>query len=74
MAQHMTAADLRAALGDEYGQYVAAGPIYIGGARAFNEGDPVPASHVERGVVEADQVSKPTTKAGQAAVANSKEG
>ncbi len=42
----------------EWGQYVAAGPIDIGTARAFNEGDPVPASHVDRGVVSAAQVKK----------------
>ncbi len=41
----------------EWSQYVAAEPIYIGGARAFNPGDPVPASHVERGVVGKGQVS-----------------
>ncbi len=65
----MTAAQFREALGDEYGQYVATVAIDINGARAFNVGDPVPASHVERGVVESDQVSKVSTKAGQAAVA-----
>ena len=42
----------------EYGQYVAASVIYVGGARAFNVGDPVPASHVDRGVVLAEQVTK----------------
>lgn len=31
-------------------------PIDIGGARAFNPGDAVPASHVTRGVVREDQV------------------
>lgn len=35
----------------EYGRYTAAQPIYIGGALAFNADDPVPVSHVERGVV-----------------------
>jgi len=43
--------------------YVAAGVIELGGVRAFNEGDPVPVSHVTRGVVRADQVRP----AGQAA-------
>ena len=66
----MTAAQYREVLGEEYGQYVAVVPININGARAFNAGDPVPASHVERGVVEPDQVSKPTNKAGQQAVAS----
>jgi len=61
-----TVAELKEALGVEYGTYVAAVSIDINGARAFNVGDPVPASHVDRGVVEADQVKKLTTKAGQA--------
>ena len=65
----VTAAQYREVLGEEYGTYVAVAAININGARAFNAGDPVPASHVERGVVEADQVSKISTKAGQAAVA-----
>jgi hypothetical protein len=69
-----TAAEFREALGEEYGQYVAVVAININGTRAFNVGDPVPVSHVERGVVEPDQVSKVTTKAGQAAVATPKEG
>jgi len=30
----------------EYGQYVAAAPIYVGLALAHNTGDPVPASNV----------------------------
>lgn len=33
---------------EEYGQWEAAGVIEFGGARAFNEGDPVPASTVAR--------------------------
>ena len=65
----VTAAQYREALGDEYGQYVAVVAIDINGARAFNVGDPVPVSHVERGVVEAEQVSKRSTKAAQAALA-----
>jgi hypothetical protein len=64
-----TLAQFREALGEEYGQYVAVTTIDINGARAFNVGDPVPVSHVERGVVGADQVKKLSTKAGQAAVA-----
>jgi hypothetical protein len=31
-------------------------PIYLGGARAFNPGDPVPVSHVTAGVVDPSQV------------------
>lgn len=54
----------------EYSEYVAKHPIFIRGARAFNEGDPVPVSHVKSGVVSKDDVVKQSTKAGQAAVAN----
>lgn len=66
----VTAAQFREAVGEEYGQYVAVVPIDINGARAFNVGDPVPASHLARGVVDDGQVSKVSTKAGQAAVAS----
>jgi len=65
----ITAAEFREVQGDEYGQYVAAQPIYIGGVRAFNEGDPVPASHVARGVVADDEVKSISTKAGRALAA-----
>ena len=54
--------DYRKAQEAEYGQYTASEAIYIDGARAFNAGDPVPAGHVTRGVVAADQVSKTTSK------------
>lgn len=54
----------------EYGTFVANKAIFIRDARAFNEGDPVPKSHVERGIVSGDDVVKTSTKAGQAAVAN----
>jgi hypothetical protein len=64
-----TAVQFREELGKEYGQYVAVVPIDLNGARAFNIGDPVPASHVERQVVDTDQVSRLASKAGQAAVA-----
>jgi hypothetical protein len=47
----VTAAELREAQRAEYGTYVAVVPIDINGARAFNPGDAVPVSHVERGVV-----------------------
>ncbi len=53
----------------EYSQFVAAHPIDIRGARAFNTGDPVPVSSVKDGVVSADDVVKQSTKAGQAAIA-----
>lgn len=55
------------AIAGEYGTYVAAEDIFIAGGRAFNAGDPVPVSHVDRGVVTAAQVHKITTKAGRAA-------
>jgi hypothetical protein len=42
----------------EWSQYRATEAIDIGGVRAFNEGDPVPASHVERGVVSESVVKK----------------
>lgn len=66
MSEPTTVEELRKAQAAEYGTYVATGPIDIGGTRAFNLGDPVPVSHIERGVVAADQVVKTTTKAGQA--------
>lgn len=69
MTQPETAEDRRAAQEKEYGTYVAVEPIFIGGARAFNVGDPVPVSHVEREnpPVHKDQVAKVTTKAGREA-------
>lgn len=63
--------ELAAAQAAEYGTYVATKTITIRGARAFNVGDPVPASHVERGVVDEDSVAKVTTKAGKAVVEQS---
>lgn len=62
--------ELRKAQAEEYSTYVATHNIEINGARAFNEGDAVPVSHVKRGVVAQDSVAKVTTKAGQAAIAN----
>lgn len=50
----------------EYGEYVAVEPIVIGGARAFNPGDPVPKSHVDSGVVSKEQVARSNTKAAAA--------
>jgi hypothetical protein len=68
-----TAQQFREAQAAEYGVYVAAHAIDIDGARAFNAGDPVPASHVERGVVASDDVVKTSTKAGQALAAGTTE-
>ena len=65
------AVEYRKAQEAEYGQYVATEPIDIDGARAFNVGDPVPAGHVKRGVVDKSLVAKPETKAGQEAQAAS---
>ena len=72
MTQPVTAEDVRAAQIKEYGTYVAKDTIFIDGARAFNVGDAVPVSHVDRGVVSADEVVKVSTKAGQAVVENTK--
>jgi hypothetical protein len=66
MTTPVTAEQHRDAQAHEYGQYVATEVIYVGGSRAFNVGDAVPASHVDRGVVNADQVTKTSTKAGKA--------
>lgn len=38
----------RQAIREEYGQYEATSPIYVGNALAYNPGDQVPASNVER--------------------------
>ncbi len=62
-----TVADRLQERAKEYGTYVAVVDINLEGARAFNAGDPVPVSHVERDVVRADQVAKLTTQAGRAA-------
>ena len=67
MPEPTTVEELRAAQAAEYGTYVALEPIDIGGARAFNIGDPVPTSHITREVVRTDQVAKVTTKAGREA-------
>lgn len=65
-----TPAEHADALAKEYGVYVATQTIYLEGARAFNVGDAVPVSHVERGVVSAEQVAKQSTKAAQAATSS----
>lgn len=46
--QPRTAEDALAASEKEYGQYVAAQQIFVGTALAYNAGDPIPASNVER--------------------------
>lgn len=61
----------RKARAEEYGTWECAeAPIEVGGARAFNEGDPVPKSTVERlgldklgAVVEAGTFAKKTAQA-----------
>lgn len=70
MPDPMTPDDIRKAAQADYGTYVAKDTVIIDGVRAFNQGDPVPASHVERGVVSHDDVVKVSTKAGQALVEN----
>lgn len=50
----------------EYGEFIATERIMIGGVPAFNVGDPVPISHVERGVVQKEQVVRRNTKAADA--------
>lgn len=67
-----TVAEYVAAQKAEWGTYVATQSIDIHGARAFNVGDPVPVSHVERGVVSSDAVAKSTTKAAAAATEEKK--
>ena len=62
-----TPEEFQAAQIAEYAMYVAVERISIDGALAFDVGDPVPKSHVERGVVDESQVAKRNTKAGKAA-------
>jgi hypothetical protein len=62
-----TVDEYRKAQAAEWGTYVATQAIDINGARAFNVGDPVPASHVTNGVVREDYVAKTTTKAAKSA-------
>lgn len=63
----LTLEEYRRAQEAEWSTYVATEAIDINGGRAFNPGDPVPASHVESGVVSTGQVAKTSTKAGRAA-------
>lgn len=69
-----TAADHQAAVESEYGTYVAVETIFIGGARAFNVGDPVPVSHVSENKVPEGSVAKITTKAGREAAGITEKG
>lgn len=51
--------DLRKAQQKEYGTYVAVEPIDYEGVRAYNVGDPVPVSNVEKhGYLESNSVKK----------------
>lgn len=54
----VTAEDYRRHVAEEYGVYEAVEAIFFDNARAFNRGDRVPKSHVERGLVRLDQVRK----------------
>jgi len=58
----VTGEEHRAAQSAEYGSYRAKEPIFVDGARAFNVGDLVPASHITRGIVDPDQVEDITNK------------
>ena len=56
--------DFAAAQAAEYATYVATEPILVDGARAYNVGDPVPASNVEKhGYVQLGVVRKATDPA-----------
>jgi hypothetical protein len=48
-----------AAIRAEYSQYVAVGPLHVDGVLAFAAGSPVPASHPQRPVWEADGSVRP---------------
>lgn len=72
MSTPVNASGHAAAIAAEYGTYVAVAPIFLNGARAFNAGDPVPAGHVKRGVVNAAQVRE--IKAEQPATTTNKKG
>lgn len=58
--------DARKAREKEWGTYVAKEPISLNGVPAFNVGDPVPVSHVERIPALKDAVAKVGTKAAAA--------
>lgn len=61
-----TVEEYRAAQEAEWGQYVANEAIDINGVRAFNAGNAVPVSHVERGVVDKSQVRDVKAEAAKA--------
>jgi hypothetical protein len=61
--QPFDAAAYAAAQAKNYSEYVAAGPIYIGGALAYFANAPVSSASVEDGTVSKDQVVKVGTKA-----------
>jgi len=61
--EEMTLEEFKAHQAAEWGQYVATGPIFIDGVRAFNEGDPVPAGHVRDGLVAKASVTAAKTPA-----------
>jgi hypothetical protein len=66
-ADAATAEQRRAEVQKEYGTYVALGAIDHDGVRAYNTGDAVPASNVERwGYLDRGLVARRTTKAGEA--------
>lgn len=55
----------------EWGAFVATSPIFYNGARAFNPGQPVPASHVKLYGYDKDGlVAKTGTKAAEKATAD----
>jgi hypothetical protein len=63
-ADPVMAEEHRAAVAEEYGQYVATAAITHDGVRAYNVGDPVPAANVERWrYAEAGLVARVSTKA-----------
>ena len=67
MSTPMSREEYDKSLRDDYSVYVALLPIDIGGARAFNPGHAVPASHVKNGLVDASMVAKVGTKAAASA-------
>ena len=60
MTEPNTAADALSEREAEYGRYRANQAILLNGVRAFNEGDPVPVSHVTRKIVSKDLVDDVT--------------
>lgn len=60
-----TNAELEQEQDREWNQYVAVEFIYVDGGLAAKPGDAVPVSHVDRQVVAAHQVAKPSTKTGR---------